>query len=67
MSKNQLLDMRSLILKNSNASNIGIFKNILSDLSIKNMYKPTFLGFVATGRVKIIVKKKTKSQTFTFK
>lgn len=41
-SKNQSLDMRRLAKKNSNASKIDIFRDILSDFNTKTLDDQTF-------------------------
>lgn len=61
-SKNQSLDIRRLVLKNSNTNNIGIFKDILLDCPIRNPDKYISLESIATTKLKNIIKKKIKNQ-----
>lgn len=51
MTQNQLLDIRRLVIKNSNTSIIGNFKNILLDFPTRDPDEPTSLEAIATVRV----------------
>lgn len=65
-SKNQSLEMRKLALKN-NASEIGTFKDILSNPPTGDPDEPTPPKALAAARLKTVGTKKAKGQTLTSK